>query len=173
MKFFALATLFATLATAVDWRSSTVLNCASKEWSAIQRSVSPLLQNVWSQLPQQVTSQLVDNKLVKDDHSLIDNPSQDQIKEIARYAPSRIFYPQANRAIEQCLRDAGYDTDDDGDNDHGHSDHDSDDHDHDDNDHDDHDHDSDTNDNDTTSSASVFHANLILGLGLVLVLFNQ
>ncbi|KAJ2658444.1 hypothetical protein IWW48_004024 [Coemansia sp. RSA 1200] len=104
-----LATLLAASAVsaAVDWTSAGAQACATQNWSAIKAAVDPNILRDWDFIPDILKSLMEQSGALNADHTLISNPTADQIVAIARGFPSGIFSPYGDNIVQKCLDDGG------------------------------------------------------------------
>ncbi|KAJ1663175.1 hypothetical protein IW140_005659 [Coemansia sp. RSA 1813] len=114
MKFFNISILsLATLLTSslvsatVDWTSSNAQACALENWSAIKAVVDPKILQSWEFMPGVIKALMAQSGALNSDHTLINNPTANQIVAISRGFPAGIFSPYGDNIVQKCLDNGG------------------------------------------------------------------
>ncbi|KAJ1726879.1 hypothetical protein LPJ72_006178, partial [Coemansia sp. Benny D160-2] len=92
---------------AVDWTSASAQACATANWAAIKAAVDPNIQRDWDFIPDILKTLMEQSGALNADHSLISNPTANQIVAIARGFPSGVFSPYGDNIVQKCLDDGG------------------------------------------------------------------
>ncbi|KAJ2808753.1 hypothetical protein H4R20_000668 [Coemansia guatemalensis] len=98
-----LAAATGAFAQNVDWSAADTLACGLEYFSDIKAAVDGNIQPVWDFLPVAVTSRAEEAGIVNPNHSLISNPTAQQLQSMASIFPSGLFSPYADNIVQQCL----------------------------------------------------------------------
>ncbi|KAJ2745633.1 hypothetical protein GGI20_002016 [Coemansia sp. BCRC 34301] len=93
----------ATVAQAADWSAPATHQCALRTWTAIKMDVDRRIQEAWPVLPPPIKMTLDQARVLNADHSLIVNPSFQQMELLANVLPQGIFFPYADTIVDRCL----------------------------------------------------------------------